>query len=184
MISVESNVGAVVELRFIGVPGSDEVADLERKTGALVKSIVQDQGRRAILCTDLRACAALPRAVSDRVLASMRHDDPDVERSGFFASESATINLQVHRVILEAGDRERRRIFKDGEQLLRWLSEVARTSEQVRLRDFLAESSPASFRERLCHAESPEADTSAPWVKRASSSATRPRGLLRVKARD
>jgi hypothetical protein len=138
MITVESTVGALVELRFIGSPRMNDALEFEAKTATLVKRIVKSGKRRAILCTDLRAGGVLAPDVSARIVWLMRQDNPHVERNAFFAKDSAVLSLQVQRVISEAGERNRRQIFDNDILLTSWLSEVTTPDELARLRVFLA----------------------------------------------
>src|SRR5579884_2723270 len=111
--SVESNVGALIEIRFIGSASMDDVAAFEAKLATLVRRIVKETKRRAVLCTDLRACLVLRPEVSDRVVKLMKNDNPHIERNAFIGISSASLSLQVYRFISESGGQSHRRIFAE-----------------------------------------------------------------------
>ena len=135
--TVESHVGALVEIRFAGSASMDEVAAFEGKLVTLVRRIVKDGKTRAVLCTDLRLCEVLRPEVSDRIVALMKNDNPHIVRNAFVGQSSALLTLQVHRFISETGGRSRRRMFAEEAPLVDWLCEVTTIPEQTRLRTFL-----------------------------------------------
>jgi hypothetical protein len=136
--SVESSVGVLVEIRFIGTPVLEDVVAFEAELRVVVTNVIKRwKNRRAILCTDLRACGVLSPEVSERVIRLMKHDSPHIERSAFLGTASAILSLQLQRVIAESGP-DRRRMFKDESPLQTWLAEVANPAEQARLRLFLS----------------------------------------------
>jgi len=139
MIRVESTIGALVELRFAGSISLDEVTAFMRDTATLVKRAVKHEKRRAVICTDLRSCGILAPEVSEKILTFMRFDAPNVERNAFLGNESALVTLQLQRVISEAGERSRRRMFKQARPLIDWLGEVATEVELARARAFLSD---------------------------------------------
>ncbi|HLK35652.1 MAG TPA: serine/threonine-protein kinase [Polyangiaceae bacterium] len=136
-VPVESHVGALIEIRFIGSATMDQVVTFEAKLVTLVRRVVQGGKRRAVLCTDLRLCQVLRPEVSDRIVQLMKNDNPHIVRNAFLAQSSALLSLQVARFISETGGQDRRRIFSDKEALVAWLSEVTTIPEQTQLRTFL-----------------------------------------------
>ena len=134
---VESREGALIELRFVGSASMDQVVAFEAKLVTLVRRVVKEKKRPAVLCTDLRSCLVLRPEVSDRVVKLMQNDNPHVARNAFIGISSALLSLQVQRFISETGGQSRRRIFADESALVAWLSEVTTTREQARLRYFL-----------------------------------------------
>jgi hypothetical protein len=135
--SVESFAGALIEIRFVGSPVLQEVVEFEARLFAAVRRVIKQENRRAILCTDLRACGILGPDVSERIITLMRHDSPHIERNGLLRKSSAMLGLQTQRIIEESGARDRRRMFTDESRLVTWLSEVANPGERARLRLFL-----------------------------------------------
>jgi hypothetical protein len=142
MITVESSVGVLVELRFVGSPSVLDVHRFVRETASIVKRTVKHEKRRALVCTDLSACGLLAPEVSEQILAFMRHDTPHIERNAFLGNASALVLLQLQRVITEAGERDRRRIFKTPAPLMDWLGEVSNDAERKRLKAFLLSAPP------------------------------------------
>ena len=138
MLTAESLVGTLVEFRVAGSPSVEEAVDFRARAGALVLRTVKHEGRRAILCTDLRTCGLLKPNVSDVILSLMQADTPHVVRNAFFGSSTAVLSLQVQRMIAEAGDRSLRKLFLEKAPLLGWLGEVMNAAEQARLREFLS----------------------------------------------
>ena len=137
-VPVESHVGALIEIRFIGSATMDEVVEFEAKLVTLVRRVVQGGKKRAVLCTDLRLCQVLRPEVSDRIVQLMKNDNPHIARNAFLAQSSALLSLQVARFISETGGQDRRRIFSDKESLALWLADVTTIPEQTRLRTFLS----------------------------------------------
>jgi hypothetical protein len=137
-VPVDSKVGVLIEIRFIGSASLDQVVAFEKKLVTLVRRIAKDGRRRAVLCTDLRACLVLRPEVSDRIVKLMQNDNPHIERNAFLGQTSALLSLQVQRFISESGERGRRRMFAEEAPLVTWLSEVTTIHEQARLRAFLA----------------------------------------------
>ena len=135
---VESNVGVLIEIRFVGSPDLDEVILFEKRLHSLVSRVAKTGTRKAIFCTDLRLCGILRPEVSERVIGLMRYDSPHIERNGFLATGSAVLDLQIHRTMSQAGAPERRRMFRNEGALMTWLAEVTSPAEQARLRLFLS----------------------------------------------
>jgi hypothetical protein len=135
-VTVESNVGVLIEMRFAGSATLEEIVAFEAKLVSLVRRIVKN-GRRPVLCTDIRACLVFRPEVSDRIVKLMQNDNPHIERNAFLGQTSALLSLQVGRFISESGEHGRRRMFADEYQLMAWLSEVTTIAEQARLRAFL-----------------------------------------------
>jgi hypothetical protein len=138
MAFVQSNVGVLIEIRFVGSPDLHEVILFETNLRALVSRAVKTGTRKAILCTDLRSCEILRPEVSERVIRLMRHDSPHIERNGFLATGSAVFNLQIQRSMSQAGAPDQRRMFRNEAGLTTWLGEVTNAAEQARLRLFLS----------------------------------------------
>jgi len=141
---VDSRVGALIEICFIGSPSMDEVVAFEAKLVTLVRRIVKEKRRRAVLCTDLRACLVLRPDVSERVVKLMKNDNPHTERNAFIGIGSALLSLQLQRFISQSGGQSRRRMFAEVSPLMDWLSEVTTIPEQARLRMFLNSNRAAS----------------------------------------
>jgi hypothetical protein len=142
-VHVESGLGVLIEIRFVGAASMEDVVVFETRLQALVRRIVKSGKRRPVLCTDLRACALLRPEVSERLLKMMQQDSPHIERNAFLGQDSALFSLQVQRLIATSGGRERRRMFREVSDLLNWLTDVTTSAERARLRMFL-DSAPAA----------------------------------------
>jgi hypothetical protein len=137
MITVECNVGVLIELRFDGAPALDDVERFKAETAALVTQRWTRLSRRVVLCTDLRATQLFAPEVANRIIDLMRSDNPRVDRNGVLGNESALLTLQVQRLLIQAGSPGRRRIFTEPSELRPWLDESLTSEESVRLRAFL-----------------------------------------------
>ena len=137
MITVESHVGVLIELRFDGTATLDDVARFKAETAAMVTRLWERDHRRVVLCTDLRATQLFAPEVARQIIDLMRGDNPRVDRNGVLGNASALLTLQVQRLLIEAGSPGRRKIFTELPALVDWLDEVLTPGERVRLRAFL-----------------------------------------------
>ena len=138
MLRVNRVVGRLVEIRFDGSP---QVSDVERFNADCRACVMQcnvETKRRAVLCTDLRQTQLFMPDVSDRLLTLMRSDNPHLERNAFLGSGSALLALQVARLVKEAANPGRRRVFTETEPLCEWLDEVLSADERARMRSFIS----------------------------------------------
>lgn len=140
-LSVERRVGALVEIRV-----HDEkvtVAEAERfiiAARATITDLAVRARRRAVICTDLRSAGVFPQEVSDLIIGLMKRVNVHIERSAVFGADgTAVFTLQVQRMLSEAGNAARRRMFSNPEKLRPWLSEVLEPDAQMRLAEFLNE---------------------------------------------
>jgi hypothetical protein len=141
MITVECHAGVLIELRFDGTPTLEDVERFKTETAALVTQLWTRTGRRVVLCTDLRATRLFAPDIASRIIDLMRGDNPRVDRNGVLGNESALLTLQVQRLLIEAGNPGRRRIFTALGPLAAWLGEALKADERARLGTFLAGSS-------------------------------------------
>jgi hypothetical protein len=156
-VTVDSTVGALIEIRFVGSPSLDQIGEFEVNLATCVQRIARFVQRRVVVCTDVRACPLVAPEVSERIIRLMRNDSPHIRRNGFIAQNGAIICLQLRRMILESGPPDCRQVFQSDSALIRWLSEVTSNSEQTRLRMFLdsipvshaSNAAPASLKDGL-----------------------------------
>jgi len=137
MITVECHVGSLVELRFAGTATLEDVVRFKAETAALVTRLWEREARRVVLCTDLRATQLFSPEVASEIIGLMRGDNPRVERNGVLGNASAILSLQVQRLLIEAANPGRRRIFSEISPLTDWLGEVLKEPENERLHAFL-----------------------------------------------
>jgi hypothetical protein len=130
--SVAHKVGRLVEVRIEGRP-EDPNAFLHE----LVRVIGGVAGR-IVVATDLRkmAKAANPDEI-DSIASFMRGENPRVERNALLLpGESATVQMQIERMVKSAGS-ESRRLFRVRGAAEAWLAEILNAEERARLAAFL-----------------------------------------------
>jgi hypothetical protein len=132
MYTIEHHVGRLIETR---IASPIELAELDMFRPTLRTAFIKLAGRRAVLVTDLTQVTTLPQDVADAFLSIMRLDNPAIERSAFLASDSATLALQVDRLIREANN-PNRRMFRDPRLLHRWVGELLEPEEMLRVAMF------------------------------------------------
>ena len=139
MYLLQNHVGRLVEFRLVA-PLSLEDAHGVR---ASLFEVLRRLSSKIVICGDLRAIEVLRPEIADTFLALMKHDNPRVERHAMICTPSATLALQVNRLIREAGS-DARRLFTDVDAACRWLNEVLEVPERARMRAFLdrADTSP------------------------------------------
>lgn len=104
-----------------------------------MKKVVASVRGQLVFCSDVRAAQVLGDKIADKVMASMRRENPRVERTALLVpTKSAVLALQFERLIREAGN-PARRAFRDAAQAAAWLNEVLTPAEQKSLAEYLAE---------------------------------------------
>lgn len=88
-------------------------------------------------CVDLRHCGVVSAPVADFFLDMLRRDNPMIHRSAFLVYRGdLTLGMQVHRLLREAGNPQRRS-FQDGDSLLAWLDPELNDKDRAALAGFL-----------------------------------------------
>jgi hypothetical protein len=132
--NVKCWVGRLIEIRLEWVNGVGEVLKMEED----LRQAFMQIGTGAIICADCRGIEVLSPAVSDALLETFKRDNPRLLRSALLLSPAnAVFNLQVERLLREAGN-PARRAFRAAEPLLSWLSEVLVPEELLRARQMFA----------------------------------------------
>jgi superfamily I DNA/RNA helicase len=130
---VENPAGRLVTFR-INPPVSDE--NSARASSELRALIVAAEGP-VIVVSDLSAARAFAPETTARFVALMKSDNPKIERSALLLSpDSATLGLQVSRMIKEAAH-PARRAFAAAAELSNWLQPLLTTDEKEALSAFL-----------------------------------------------
>jgi hypothetical protein len=133
MYEVEVRVGRLIEARFMSLADVDEVGRFERAMGDAFAAV---QGR-SVVCADWRRANILPPPVAERLMALLQRGNPHVERSAILlAQKHATFNLQVERLVREAGN-PARRTFRDAAAMVTFLGETLTPAEKARAAEFL-----------------------------------------------
>lgn len=139
---VVRNVGRLLEIR----PGALQSVEAVRSVGTaiaqMMRKVAGELDGGVIVCADWRGMRVLAPDVAEALTALMRGGNPRVLRSAALIGGHATFGLQVERVI-RAANSPVRRAFRDGEELVRWFSEVATAEECERARQFMLEFEPA-----------------------------------------
>jgi hypothetical protein len=132
--TVENREGRLVESRPLSLRTADDVGAFGRR----MREVATGTTGQLVICGDYRRIAVLTQGVADAVVAMMSSTNPRIDRSAvLLASEHATFNLQIERVVREAGN-PMRRTFRAVPELEKWLGEVLGPAEKTRLRQFLA----------------------------------------------
>jgi hypothetical protein len=93
---------------------------------------------------DFRRASILPPELADMLVSLLHGPNPGLLRNGvLIPSASATVAMQLTRIVREADD-ERRRVFRREPELEGWLGEVLSELERPRLHEFLTEEALAN----------------------------------------
>ncbi len=134
---VQNTVGRLVEVRVRTLRTPEDVAAL----GGAMQRVVRPIEGAIVICADYRETTVLSQAVADAFLAMLGTYNPRIERSGMLLSaQHATFNLQLERIVREAGY-PARRTFRVARELSAWLGEVLGPGERARVSTFVG--SPA-----------------------------------------
>jgi hypothetical protein len=131
---IKNSVGRLVEVRVTTLHAPEDVKAL----GASMGEVVGRVAGPVAICADYRETRLLTQPIADAFLAILTTFNPRIERSGLLLSgERATFNLQLERLVREAGYTSRR-TFRVAPELAAWLGEVLTVEERTRVSAFLA----------------------------------------------
>jgi hypothetical protein len=134
LVVVENPVGRLITYRVVP-PVDDSNAT---RAATLLRTAIVAIGRPVVLCADLTEARTFAAGTAEQFVALMKSDNPKLERSALLLSEaSATLVLQIERMVREAGS-PARRVFLDRQELRGWLHLVLSQDEGVALEEFLA----------------------------------------------
>jgi hypothetical protein len=136
MIRIENKAGRLIEIS----PRSPIVdTELEPARGTLF-GLIRALNRRVVIALDFSKAKVWPKEHAERLLETMRQDNPMLERSGYYIpADSASVVLQFHRLIRDAKNPVRK-AFSQLPELYAYLDEVLEPLERQRLREYFAES--------------------------------------------
>lgn len=134
MWTIEHHAGRLVEVRIQRIADLEEVKHFWLR---IEQAFLQVGPGLVVLCTDLKQAEIFSPLVADELLIRMRGDNSILDRNGFLLSSSATINLQIERMVRQAQSFSRK-CFRNPEDLRRWLGEVLNSDERAALKRFLA----------------------------------------------
>lgn len=126
----------------MGNPTDEDVLRFQAESVAACTACVAATKRLVIACPDFRAATLLRPNMAEKIAELMKRDNRNVERSGILAAKSATLTLQLTRLLRESTSESRRRVFTEIEPLFAWLDEALTMEERARLRDFVFELGP------------------------------------------
>ena len=134
MTEVRNPAGRLVTFRVI--PPVDD-GNSGRSAMELRTTIAAIDGP-VVVCADLTAARTFSPETTERFVALMRSDNPKLERGALLLdADSATVALQVERMVREA-NLPARRTFRDRGELAAWLEPILTPAEQAALAEFLA----------------------------------------------
>ena len=128
-------VGRVVEVRAHRLWSSADITKLRAEVFAAMRGA----GPEAVICADYRNASALSREAADAWSQAMRESNPMLTRSAILVEPTNTIlKLQIERILLCAGDRNRRRLFSSVAELREWVDPILTRSERAAAGSFLS----------------------------------------------
>ncbi|MBL8682824.1 MAG: hypothetical protein JNK05_26905 [Myxococcales bacterium] len=134
--TVEMHVGRLLEARVYSLKTAQDVAEY----GAAIAEHVAraSSGTKLVLCADHRPVMVYPPSAADGLVAMFERNNAALERAGLVLDPAnATLLLQLERIVREAAY-ERRKVFRDSESVVTFLSDVLDPRETARAREFLA----------------------------------------------
>ena len=134
MYSVENHAGRLIEVKLASPLTLDEVQQFTQKHLAVMATIPV----KYIGVVNLLDAHVFVPAVAEGLSKLLAVGASHVERSAFLIGESAVFSLQVERVIRESNS-PNRRAFRNGQELVAWVSEILTPPEQNQLERFIRE---------------------------------------------
>jgi hypothetical protein len=134
MYLAENHVGRLIEVKIASPLRVEEVAQFTQQFIALMQKIPT----KYVGVVNLLEAYVFPSAVADGLTKLLSGAASHVERSALLIGESAVFGLQVERVIRESNN-PNRRVFRNGHELIAWLSEVLTPAEQRQLDRYVRE---------------------------------------------
>ena len=138
MYQVENHAGRLIEVKLASPLTLEEVQQFAGKHIALMQKIpVKYCG-----VVNLLEAYVFQPAVADALLKLLSGAASHVERTALLIGESAIFGLQVERLLRESNS-SNRRAFRNGQELIHWMSEVLTVAEQRQLERFVREATRA-----------------------------------------
>ncbi|GAC1353047.1 MAG: hypothetical protein NVSMB1_22220 [Polyangiales bacterium] len=141
--TVEMKIGRLVEMRFnASIWTQDDV----RAFSEVLVPACGGAGPNFVICVDYRRARLFAPELVDKWAALMKLVHPRMDRAAVLLDpHNALFNLQLQRVVAEAGSTSRRAFF-DAAELQAWLSGVLSFAERARLTLFLSNFSASAPR--------------------------------------
>lgn len=129
MVLITNSVGRLVEVRPVAPIEPSDVEQFQRD----MRSILDASLERRVVFTDLSQLNILAGARAEALIALMRTDNAQIERSALYQPcDKPSLNLQLERLVDAAGNRSRR-LFHTAAGVEQWLGEVLNGAEKRRL---------------------------------------------------
>ncbi|UJR84767.1 hypothetical protein [Sandaracinus amylolyticus] len=132
MITVENNVGRLIEVRQTGRITMEDI----RQSGPIFGRILAGIRGKVVMCTDWRGMRVLAPDVASSLRAIIRADNDRVERQAVLLDPSAIIGIQLERLLREGGNMDRA-AFESVGTMEQWLAPSLTPAEQAQARKFL-----------------------------------------------
>lgn len=132
MYTLTKRVGKLVEVRVVSPVTVEETLAFTKEIRALVQPM-----ERFVAGADFSRVLIFTPEVFGAYVDCMQSLNEKVERTAILTPHSATAELQLGRLVRDAGS-ARRRAFRSSTQVKLWLSEVLTIPEQIRLQEFLS----------------------------------------------
>lgn len=132
MFTVELKSGRLITIKITAPFGLEDLQSFVERVAAVLTVAPP----LIVTCMDLRSSSILAPDIADGLISLMRKDNPRIERTALVMGDNALVNLQVTRMIREAGN-PGRRTFHDAEAAEAWLVEALSPTEQAALHAFL-----------------------------------------------
>ena len=138
MYTITHHTGRLLEIRIWSPVSLEEAVRWGKDHEDMVNSI-----RGPYICfVDLTFATVFPQDVVDAYVATMKNE-PRLLRTATLLNQSPTLGMQIQRMIREANHPDRK-VFRDPDELSRWLAEVLDAPEQGRLSQLLRDRAPPS----------------------------------------
>lgn len=134
MYLVENHAGRLIEVKLASPLGIQEVEQFTQQHIALMRKIPA----KYVGVVNLLEAYVFPSVVADGLTKLLSGAASHVERTALLIGDSAVFGLQVERVIRESNN-PNRRAFRNGQELITWLSEVLTPAEHRQLEKFVRE---------------------------------------------
>ncbi|MCB9585344.1 MAG: hypothetical protein H6718_08095 [Polyangiaceae bacterium] len=135
--TMQRRVGRVIEARVFALKTRDD-ADIYSQ--ALAAEVMRTPATmQPILCADHRPVRIYPQPAADRLTELFQKMNTRLDRIAILVSPTnATLNLQLQRIVREAGY-ENRKVMHEPSEALAHLHDSLNPEERERVREFLAE---------------------------------------------
>jgi hypothetical protein len=126
--------GRLVTFRVVP-PVSDENGE---RASLDLRALIVANPQSVVVVSDLSIARAFSPETTERFVALMKSGNPKLLRSALLvAADAPTLNLQIARMMKEAGN-PARRAFDDAHALMEWLDPDLTTAERAALATFFA----------------------------------------------